>query len=190
MGSPEERFNGLFTRTHAALLAYALRRVDDPGDAAEIVAETFLVAWRRIDSVPAGDDARPWLFGVARRVLANHRRGERRRAALTEKLRLELREVTVPAPEVVDHDLAAAMAMLSPDDRELLRLLAWEELDRDQIAAALGISKGTARVRIHRARQRLEKALEKSALKRSAPPGQVSDKAVTAAHTTRGVCHE
>lgn len=72
------RFTDLFDRTHAPLLAYAVRRVADPADAADVVAETFLVAWRRLDDVPAGEAARPWLYGVARRVLANHYRGERR----------------------------------------------------------------------------------------------------------------
>lgn len=65
----EARFTALFESTHRALLAYAVRRVADPADAADVVAESFLVAWRRIDEVPA--DARPWMFGVARRVLAN-----------------------------------------------------------------------------------------------------------------------
>jgi len=96
--SPEERFAALFNRTHRPLLAYAVRRVTDPADAADIVAETFLVAWRRLDEVPPDEQARPWLFGVARRVLANYYRGEHRRVALGERLRTSLAEV-VPAPE-------------------------------------------------------------------------------------------
>ncbi|WHP17872.1 RNA polymerase sigma factor [Cellulomonas sp. ES6] len=95
--TPDERFAALFERTHRPLLAYALRRVSDPADAADVVAETFLVAWRRLDDVPAGEAARPWLFGVARRVLANHYRGERRRDALADRLRDQLTEV-VPQP--------------------------------------------------------------------------------------------
>ncbi|GAB3435443.1 hypothetical protein GCM10027517_04600 [Phycicoccus ginsengisoli] len=98
MSSPEERFSALFERTHPALLGYAVRRVADPADAADVVAETYLVAWRRLDDVPGGDEARPWLFGVARRVLANHYRGERRRHALADRLRDSLHEV-VPAPD-------------------------------------------------------------------------------------------
>ena len=70
MSSAEERFTALFEATRLPLLAYAVRRVADPADAADVVAETYLVAWRRLDDVPAGADARPWLFGVARRVLA------------------------------------------------------------------------------------------------------------------------
>jgi len=119
--SPEERFAALFNRTHRPLLAYAVRRVTNPADAADIVAETFLVAWRRLDEVPPGEQARPWLFGVARRVLANYYRGEHRRLALGERLRTSLHEV-VPAPEAGGTVVEVAMERLSPDDRELLRL--------------------------------------------------------------------
>lgn len=148
------RFTDLFDRTHAALLAYAVRRVAAPADAADVVAETFLVAWRRLDDVPAGDAARPWLFGVARKVLANHYRGERRRLALADRLREQVVEV-VPAHEPTDPVLLRAMDALAPDDRELLRLVAWEELARDEIALVLGVPRATVRVRLHRARRRL-----------------------------------
>lgn len=154
--SPEERFAALFEGTHRALLGYALRRVVDPADAADVVAETFLVAWRRIDEVPAGGDARPWLFGVARRVLANWHRGERRRLALADRLRENLVEVGAgAAPDERVSDVARALAGLGPDDQEILRLTAWEELARDEIAVVLGISRGAVRVRLHRARRRL-----------------------------------
>lgn len=154
--SPEERFAALFEATHRALLGYALRRVLDPADAADVVAETFLVAWRRIDEVPAGEDARPWLFGVARRVLANWHRGERRRLALADRLRENLVEVGAgAAPDERVSDVERALAGLGPDDREILRLTAWEELARDEIAVVLGISRGAVRVRLHRARRRL-----------------------------------
>src|SRR6476469_3060928 len=104
VSSPEDRFAARFERTHVALLGYAVRRVADPADAADIVAETFLVAWRRLDDVPAGAEARPWLFGVARRVLANHYRGERRRHALADRLRDSLHQA-VPPPEVPEPSL-------------------------------------------------------------------------------------
>ena len=154
MSSPEERFAALFDATHRALLSYAVRRVADPADAADVVAETFLVAWRRLDEVPSGDQARPWLFGVARRVLANLYRGERRRHALTDRLRETLTEIAPPdRPE--PSDVQIALEKLGEDDRELLRLVAWEDLARDEIAIALGVSRATVRVRLHRARQRL-----------------------------------
>ena len=77
------RYGRLYRDQGRAVLAYALRRVGDPEDAADVVAETFLVAWRRIDAVP--DHELPWLFGVARKVIANQRRGERRLASLTHR---------------------------------------------------------------------------------------------------------
>lgn len=155
----EQRFTVLFQQTHAALLAYAVRRVADPSEAADVVAEAFLVAWRRIDEAPDGPDARPWMFGVARRVLANAQRGERRRHALADRLRLEIAEA-VPAPDVAAAtDVERAMRRLDEDDREVLRLTAWEQLARDEIALVLGVSRGAVRMRLHRARRRLAAVL-------------------------------
>ena len=184
VSSPEERFVALFERTHRPLLAYAVRRVAEPADAADVVAETFLVAWRRLDEVPAGEQARPWLFGVARRVLANLYRGERRRHALADRLRACLPDV-VPPPEPGGSAVLVAMQQLSDEDQELLRLVAWEQLARDEIALVLGVSRGVVRVRLHRARQRLVKEMQileaaghldrdRSAVKRTPGAGQVS----------------
>lgn len=169
MISPEERFAALFNRTHRPLLAYAVRRVTNPADAADIVAETFLVAWRRLDEVPPDEQARPWLFGVARRVLANCYRGEHRRLALGERLRMSLHEV-VPAPEARGTVVELAMERLSVDDRELLRLVAWEALAREEIAMVLQISRATVRVRLHRARRRLLAELQ--TVESEVPPGR------------------
>lgn len=159
MSSPEELFSQLFERTHVALLGYAVRRVGDPADAADVVAETYLVAWRRLEDVPTGPEARPWLFGVARRVLANHYRGERRRLALADRLRDSLHQA-VPPPEVHEPTLVErAVERLGDDDRELLHLLAWEELAREEIAVAMGLTRAAVRVRLHRARARLREAM-------------------------------
>jgi RNA polymerase sigma-70 factor (ECF subfamily) len=114
-------------------------------------ARTFLVAWRRLDEVPDGEEARLWLYGVARRALANQRRGDQRRTALAERLRTEL--ATAPAAyesesrlgEIVD-----ARASLTEGERELLRLEGWEALDVGQIATVLGISHNAVRIRLHR----------------------------------------
>lgn len=155
MGSPDEdRFAALFELHHRGLLAYAVRRVADPADAADVVAETFLVAWRRLDEVPPGDQARPWLFGVARRVLANLRRGERRRLALADRLREAVVDVVPPPGDEVS-DIERAVADLGEIDQEILRLHAWDELAHDEIALVLGLSRGAVRVRLHRARRRL-----------------------------------
>lgn len=156
---PQERFTRLFERTHTALLAYALRRVIDPADAADVVAEAFLVAWRRIDEAPADDEARPWLFGIARRVLANTHRGARRRLALADRLREEVVSVVPPVDVEAATDVERALRRLPEDDQEVLRLTAWEQLAHDEVALVLGVSRSAARMRLHRARRRLAGAL-------------------------------
>ncbi len=146
------RFELLFRRYEPAVKAYALRRVDS-SLADDVVAEVFLVCWRRFDEVPA--DALPWLFGVAKNVLGTLRRGEHRRAAL----RGRLGQVDASGPDemvgIGDGVLVAAMARLGESDRELLLLVAWEELSTRQLAVSLGLRPSTARVRLMRARRRL-----------------------------------
>lgn len=160
MESSEARFNALFVGNRAALLRYAIRRTADPQDAADVVADTFLVAWRRLEDVPSGAAARLWLFGVARRVLGNWHRTETRRTALSQRLVAELGHLTVSAPEPAESSLVLrALRQLPESDAELLRLLAWEELKPAQIATVLGIPAGTVRVRLHRARRRLASAM-------------------------------
>lgn len=157
----ELRFRELFAGTYRQLLGYALRRVASPEDAADIVAETMLVAWRRIDEVPADDTARLYLYGVARRVLANHRRGEIRRDRLAEKLRLQLTEATPDLTSLSDTTEAVrnGLARLSDSDRELIMLTGWDGLDPREAAVVLGVPARTVRTRLHRARARLRAAL-------------------------------
>lgn len=157
----EVRFRQLYEQNGKDLLAYALRRAQDPEDAADVVAETFLVAWRRGHEVPIDGSARLWLFGVARRVLSNQRRGERRRAKLAERLRVDLEAAFEdwPEPEGEREVLRATLERLEPDDRELLGLIAWEELTPAQAARVLGISAVAARSRLLRARRRLRTEL-------------------------------
>jgi RNA polymerase sigma-70 factor (ECF subfamily) len=167
------RFEQIYAACHDPVLGYVLRRTDNAHDAADILAETFLTAWRRLDDMPRGDAARPWLYGVARRVLANHYRGTRRQSALNERLRTDLAESYRPSE--YDGDLAlvgAAFRALSDDDRELLALVGWESLDPGQIATALGCSRNAVRIRLHRARKRFAHELE-------------TREARTAGHTSR-----
>lgn len=158
-----ERFEEAYDAYSGLILAYALRRIADPQDAADVVAETFLVAWRRIADLPAGDEARPWLYGVARRVLANRHRGERRRRQLHQRLAADLsplaREATVTLEGSEWSVAAFAFAELSDHDREVLTLAGWDGLDRGEIATVLGCSRAAARVRLHRARRRFARAL-------------------------------
>jgi RNA polymerase sigma-70 factor (ECF subfamily) len=122
-----------------------------------VTAETFLIAWRRLDEV--SELELPWLYGVARRVLANDVRSERRRGALVE--RASLHSPPVPATPS-DPKLADALARLGDRDRELLLLIAWEGLTPAEAAAAIGCSRPAARVRLHRARKRLADELERA----------------------------
>lgn len=152
-----ERFQRLYAAHFDAMLGYALRRVEVSEDAADVVAETFLVAWRRIADVPAEPRTRLWLYGVARRTLDNHRRGGSRRVALGDRLRHQL-SVVVPdhATAVTEHLAAAdALSRLAARDREVLELAAWEGLEPREIAEVLGTSAIAVRTRLSRSRRRL-----------------------------------
>jgi RNA polymerase sigma-70 factor (ECF subfamily) len=156
-----QRFEQIYAEHHDAVRAYVRRRAsEDLVD--DVVADVFVVCLRRIDDVPA--DALPWLYGVARKTLAN----ERRRRARTSPA--ETRVVSDPEP-VGDSALAAAFAELSERDREVLRLVAWEGLALREAAAALGCSAVAARVRYHRAKTRLAAKLEAAASFRPQPEG-------------------
>jgi RNA polymerase sigma-70 factor (ECF subfamily) len=160
----EARFRRLYAEHGREVLAYALRRTSGPEDAADAVAETFLVAWRRGAEVPPGPEARLWLYGVARLTLANQRRGENRRARLSERLRTDLAEAIAaqPEPDQGEGAVLSALALLDSDDREILQLTAWEELTPAQAGRTLEISAVAARSRLHRARRRLRRVLAAS----------------------------
>jgi RNA polymerase sigma factor (sigma-70 family) len=164
MSARRERFDALYLETRVALLGYLTRRCQNPDDAADLLAEVFLVAWRRLDRVPAGDEGRLWLYGVARRVLANHRRRSRTQAGLAIELGQALRQMSNQAqedePDARVTLLAEALAGLGEKDRELLTLTAWEDLSPAQVAVVLGQPAGVVRVRLHRARRRLRARLE------------------------------
>ena len=157
-----ERFSELYRTQYDAVLSYAWRRTD-PETARDVVAETFLVAWRRLDAVPADQgQARPWLYGVARRVLANAERSRRRAERVTARLSQQHRDDQAPDTAAVVTQRAGlerALASLTASDQEALRLVGWEELDLAQAALALGCSRSAMAVRLHRARRRLERAL-------------------------------
>ncbi|MER6946574.1 sigma-70 family RNA polymerase sigma factor [Nonomuraea sp. NPDC000554] len=166
--SSRHRFETMYRQTYEQILGYAMRRCSSPEDAADVVAETYVIAWRRIAELPHGEAGRLWLYGVARRTLSNHRRGERRRATRHVELTSEVEVLYAPPSLQTGTDEAGeAMEMLSDDDRELLALAFWEELDPGEIAAVLGCSRNAARIRLHRARKRFAKALEKT--RRSMP---------------------
>lgn len=154
----DERFRRLFQAQFRAVLAYALRRTRSREDADDVAAETFAVAWRRMDQLPGGESTLPWLYGVARRCLANQRRTERRATALTDRL---AREHQSPAAESTSPVLDA-LERLPEAEREILRLAAWEDLEARHIALVLDITPNAAAIRLHRARRRLRAELERA----------------------------
>ena len=162
----EDRFEDAYRSAGTAVLGYALRRSASREDAVDVVAETFATAWRRRADLPAdADEIRPWLFGIARRCLANAQRGTHRATRLGARLAAHLPDAALPDPAAL-HDHRAhhlqvrdALEQLPDGDRELVTLIAWEGLTPAQAAVVLGIEPGTARVRLHRARTRLRAAL-------------------------------
>jgi RNA polymerase sigma factor (sigma-70 family) len=152
------RFDTLFTEHQRHVLAYAIRRTQTVADAEDVAAETFTIAWRKFDTIPAAEPL-PWLYAVARRVLANHRRGHGRRERLAALLRVEDVATPMRAGEDRDGPAFVALAALSPVEQEILRLVAWEELGNQQIAAVLGITPNAVAIRLHRARARYADAL-------------------------------
>jgi RNA polymerase sigma factor (sigma-70 family) len=171
----EARFSRLYRDHEREILRYALRRCSDPEDAADVVAETFLVAWRRLGDVPLGDEARLWLYATARRVLANQKRGVGRRIRLAERLREELRRQVPEQPRSESRGVLEALAGMRDADRELLMLVGWEELTPSEAARVLGISTMTARTRLHRARRRLRARLSEGAGERQASEMKVGE---------------
>lgn len=181
-----ERFRSIYDSTYDRVLGYALRRADSAPDAHDVVAETYLVAWRRLDDVPDGDRARLWLYATARRVLANQHRARRRRDQLVEKV-----SVTLPtephAPDPADGAdraevarIAAAFARVPEQHREVLVLVGWEGLDAGEIAEVLGVTRTTARVRLHRARARFAAELAQEGVERPSAAGHLDSRRATA----------
>ena len=155
----EARFRALFQRHYNSIFRYALRRVDRTS-AQDVVTETFLVAWRRLSDAP--EEPLPWLYAIARNVLANEVRTIRRANRVIGRLASGEVGRTQPDPaEQVPTSVAIARAMsrLSEADSEALTLIAWEGLTVRQAATVVGCSPATMSVRLHRARHRLQKHL-------------------------------
>jgi RNA polymerase sigma-70 factor (ECF subfamily) len=165
-------YDELWARNSHDVLGYLVRRCESREDAADLLAETFLVAWRRLGSVPGQPDDRPWLFAVAANVLANHRRGLRRRSRATRALREQLRDLVTPEPAIEVLALREALVRLQPTDREVLTLAAWEGLSAREIGQVLGMSTSAVSTRQSRARLRLRELLDDGSA--SPPAGPAS----------------
>jgi RNA polymerase sigma-70 factor (ECF subfamily) len=175
----EQRFGSLYDAHRAALAAYCRRRV--PGDADDVMAEVFLAAWRRVEEIPSGSEL-PWLYGVARNVIANQRRSVGRRSRLLVRVGSQPSDVA-PEPSVAraaaDQPVLDALATLPASDQELLRLRAWEELSSAEIGVVLGISATAVDMRLSRARRRLERALGSAGIAGHGPGPRIATEDVS-----------
>jgi len=156
-GERVERFRAVYDAAYPRLMAYALRRARTRDDAHDVVADTMLIAWRRLDDIPTDERRIAWMYGVARRVLANHYRATDRRDRLTDRL-----EHQAPADHGEFDAVYEALDRLRTDDREILTLAAWDDLTNDEIAVVLSVTPGAVAVRLHRARARLARELARS----------------------------
>jgi RNA polymerase sigma factor (sigma-70 family) len=152
-----DEFRAIYSAHHAALCAYFARRVGR-GEVEDLVAETFVVAWRKLPR--RIEHPLPWLYAVAGKVLANHRRKSARRDGVDIGDRLAGSAPADPAETLSDHHLAQAFAQLSERDREAIRLVAWEGLSLADAARAARCGAPAFAVRLSRARRRLQGLLE------------------------------
>lgn len=155
-----ERLRLLLEGSGDDLLRYFERRVKNAEDAADLLSESAMTAWRRIEDLPRGDAGRLWLFGVASNVLANHRRSRRRYDALVDRLRIELR-TSQPQKPADDEAVAVrdAVNRLRPEHRELVMLVHWDGFTVADAAQILGLNASTARSRYSAARESLRSSL-------------------------------
>jgi RNA polymerase sigma-70 factor (ECF subfamily) len=170
----ERRFCCLYQEHYRSVQAYAVRRVGSGEDAADVVAEVFTIAWRRLARIPEPPADRLWLYGVARRVVAGKLRSARRRRQLTARLQASHATGRHPGAQAqnsaacLDRGLAdgtemdrlvAAIGRLRPAEREALALVLWDELSHAEAAQVLGCSVNAVAIRVHRAKAHLRDAL-------------------------------
>lgn len=184
MASPanerEQRFRDVYDAAYIDLLRFVRRRVH-PAHAEDVVGEVMLVAWRRLDDVPADrSDARAWLFGVARKTLQNTRRREGRHDAAAIRL-AEVRHGPEGAghhPDLIAHrtDIAAAWPLLSATDQEAITLSVLDGLTAPEAAAVLGISAAAFRLRLSRARRALRRQVDSPSASEHLPDQPASER--------------
>jgi len=164
----DDRFETLYRNSYKAIFGYVLRRSDGDLDAvADLVAEVFVVALRRHDAIPPPPLDRPWLYGVARRVLLDHQRRRSRRSRLESRLRTQaaVGETRPGDDEPSLLRVRAAMEQLRPAAREALQLVAWDGLSHAEAAQVLGCTPNAVALRVHKAKARLRDILSPPSMK-------------------------
>jgi RNA polymerase sigma-70 factor (ECF subfamily) len=171
-GSAAKSFEAVFQQHHLAVLRFARRRLGEDDAAWDVVSETFLVVWRSWEKRPSeAGEVLPWLYAIAGNAVRNRRRSQVRTARLTARLATTdstaVAETTGAGDSVADEAVRRDQAVrvlerLSDDDREVLLLTVWEGLDAAGLATALSVSQSAAKVRLHRARRRLQALVEES----------------------------
>ena len=149
-----EQFSQLYAQTSKDLLAFLLRRSSTAEEAADCLAETYRIAWEKRGRMPAGSEARPWLFGIARNVNRRERASQQRAVDVTRELALAA-ERSSAARDSDDGAVTAALSELSRLDQEIITMLSWDGLAPREVASILGLSPNAVRIRAHRARTRL-----------------------------------
>jgi RNA polymerase sigma-70 factor (ECF subfamily) len=149
------RFRSLYRSTFNDIYAYATRALSpDQSEIDDVVAEVYLVVWRRIDELPQSPQDRLWLFGVARNVVRSTKRSTNRRLLLVDRIHRQAR-LPVGSSESSDVDVTDALRRLSPKEREVMQLVVWDGLSAAETAEVLNCSVNVVQVRLHRARRRL-----------------------------------
>lgn len=167
-----ELLDGWFRAYANRVLAYLLHRTD-PQTAQDVLQEVFVTAFRKAEQVP--QPPLGWLFGTARRLLANKHRGHRRHDQLIARLLDDASKEADPDLAEVKEAFLQTLATLSPGDREVLTLTGWYDLTPREAAEALGTSAATYAVRLHRARKRLAAALDQAGYRGETPAGQLAE---------------
>jgi RNA polymerase sigma-70 factor (ECF subfamily) len=167
MDDAQARFTDLYGAHYRKILGYLLRRIGSTSTAQDLAEDVFVVAWRKLDEVPHGEQAEYWLYGVAHRTLAAHHRKVSNRRRILQRW-FNGRGEPEPRPEDIvvrrddDRLVHEALDRLREPDRELIRLAYWDELPHAAIAELLGTTRGNVDVRLHRAIRRLGKELDRS----------------------------
>lgn len=156
-------FDRFYKAQANAVYSYCLRRTSAE-EAKDATADVFVVVWRRWGAVPEGDEAVGWLYGVARNVLRERRRSMRRRGRLVEKVAAQT-ELVVAGPEVqvvrmAEHEaVLAALGKLPERDREMIFLVEWEGLSREQVAGMMSVTRAAIDKRVARAYKKMARSL-------------------------------